>query len=97
MLSRGVWRDTTGLLRASNTREPVRFIFTLAAPCSVGARAFTGFRGDVMRYAYMIGCLAGLVLICACDGSAATRRASTFPPATKVPSTSTATTSPTVT
>ena len=85
----------------------------------------------MMRYVYLIGCLAGLLLICAWAGTAAadrnfsqhpgfaeyfaanlrptppvrpirpwptaTRRASTFPPATKVPSTSTATTSPTVT
>ena len=58
---------------ASNAREFVRYILTLASACSVGTwgRAFTRFRGDVMRYVYMIGCLAGLVLICAWAGSAA--------------------------
>ena len=35
------------------------------------ARTFPGFRGDAMRYVYMIGPLAGLLLVCAWAGSVA--------------------------
>ena len=59
-------------VRADHRRAEARLHLTLAAACSVGTRArtFTRFRGDVIRYVYIIGCLAGLVLICAWAGSA---------------------------